>query len=86
MVTVFPKQRTDFNSNPPRSALSRSAIQFDRSTERKFSSSGERRMRAARGRNSHAVTLSWSEPAVEESPAAGVRRMRTSPGFFMRKH
>lgn len=63
---------------PPHGALSRSAIQFDRSAEKKLCSS-----------ESGGWAL-WGEvnlhlPA-EKSPAAGVRRMRTSPGFCMRKH
>ncbi|KAI9541228.1 hypothetical protein NQZ68_033012 [Dissostichus eleginoides] len=66
------------NSDAP----SRSAFQFDR-LEEKFSSE-ESKEREQKGEGER--TLSWLEPAAEESPAAGVRRMRTSPGFFMRKH
>lgn len=49
-------------------------------------SSAARRAENEGGEGRETCAQSWFEPAVEESPAAGVRRMRTSPGFFMREH
>lgn len=67
------KRRTDFYSIPAHSALSRSAFQFDRSTEKKLSRSEDR----GRGQRGHKlariVTLSWSEAAVEERGEPGCR-------------